>query len=142
MQGDCQAALTMCNATSIGYAKKQIPIPPSTGLLRTAVSQPHRADGPELGPLFACYHIHASQSSHPTCQPPQFQSSELLMMLYCNTLCISNHLFLQFWVSSAVTQGRDEDFSHTSTELEEEAFEEEILGNKLGAGWVSQKVQV
>lgn len=131
-----QEVLTMCNTTSLDYVRNKIPIPSSTGPLRPSVSQPHRAGGPGLGPPSASCRIRASQRSRSACQPRQFQSPELLMMLHCNTLCISNHLFLQFWVSSdAVTQGRDEDLIPRSTEFGV-AFEEETLGNKqdMGAG--------
>lgn len=55
-------------------------------------------------------------------------------MLHCNTLCISNHLFLQFWVSSdAVTQGKAEDFTPSAAEFVV-AFEGGILGNEQGMG--------
>lgn len=57
-------------------------------------------------------------------------------MLHCNTLCISNHLFLQFGVSSdAVTQGKAEDFTPSAAEFVA-AFEGGILGNEqdMGAG--------
>lgn len=69
-------------------------------------------------------------------QPRQFWSPEPLTMLHCNTLCISNHLFLQFWLSSdAVTQGKAEDFTPSSTESGV-ATEKGILGDKqdVGAG--------
>lgn len=134
----------MCNTTSLDYIRNQIPIPSSTGPLRPAVSQPHRAGGPGLRHPSASCRICASQRSRSACQPRQFRSPELLMMLHCNTLCISNHLFLQFWISSdAVTQGRAEDFTPRSTEFGV-AFEEETLGNEqdVEAGWVPKRLQV
>lgn len=142
-QGLFQEALTIHNTTSLDYVRNQILIPSTTGPLRPSVSEPHKAGGPGLRPPSVSCRIHASQHSRSACQPRQFRSPELLMMLHCNTLCISNHLFLQFWVSSdAVTQKRAEDFILGSTEFGV-AFEEEMLGNNQdrGAGWLAKMVQ-
>lgn len=143
-QGHFQEALTTCDTTSLDYVRNQIAVPSGSGSPRPAVSQPHRAGGPGLGPPSASCRIRASQGGRSACQPRQFRSPELLTTLHCNTLCISNHLFLQFWVSSdAVTQGRAEDLIPRPTEFGV-AFEEETRGKEqdVGAGWVPRRVQV
>lgn len=60
-QGHFREALTMCNTASLDYVRNQIPIPSSTRPQRPAVSQPHRAGGPGLGPPSASCSIRASQ---------------------------------------------------------------------------------
>lgn len=142
-QGHFREASTIYNTTSLDYVRNQILIPSTTGPLRPAVSEPHEAGGPGLRTPSVSCRIRASQRSRSACQPRQFRSPELLTMLHCNTLCISNHLFLQFWVSSAaVTQKRAEDFIPRSTEFGV-AFEDKMLGNNQdrGAGWVPKMVQ-
>lgn len=115
-QGHFQGALALCNTASPAYVRHQIPIPSSTVPLGPIVSQPCWAAGPGLCPATSCC-IGASQDCC-SCQPRHFPNHELLTVLHCNTLCISNRLFLEFWVlSHIVTQGMAEDFVPRPTEL-------------------------
>lgn len=125
------------NATSLDGGKHQIPIPSSTEQL-FARHTGLVGQGNNTNPLHPL--LQPCQPAQPL-SPAGFWSPEPLTMLHCNTLCISNHLFLQFWLSSdAVARGKAGDFTPSSTEFGV-ALEGGIVGNKqdMGAGLGAQE---